>query len=53
MPRISIVMPFRNAAATLPEALAVSRRNVIPHARGLGSSSAAIVAGFAAGDGRV
>ena len=59
MPRISIVMPFRNAAATLPEALASVKAQSFTDWELLAvddrstDNSAAIVAGFAAGDGRV
>ena len=59
MPRISIVMPFRNAAATLPEALASVRGQTFEDWELLAvddrstDDSAAVVREFAAGDERV
>ncbi|MCW1914129.1 glycosyltransferase [Luteolibacter sp. GHJ8] len=59
MPKISIVMPFRNSAATLPEALASVRAQTFRDWELLAvddrstDDSAAIVAAVAAGDGRV
>jgi len=59
MPRISIVMPFRNAAATLPEALASVKAQTFMDWELLAvddrstDNSAAVVAAFAAGDERV
>ena len=59
MPRISIVMPFRNAAATLREALASVRAQTFADWELLAvddrstDDSTAVVAAFAAGDGRV
>lgn len=59
MPRISIVMPFRNAAATLPEALASVQAQTFTDWELLAvddrssDDSAALVAAFAAGDERV
>jgi glycosyltransferase involved in cell wall biosynthesis len=59
MPRISIVMPFRNSAATLPEAIASVKAQTFDDWELLAvddrsmDGSAAIVAGFAAGDARV
>src|SRR5688500_3666177 len=59
MPRISIVMPFRNAAATLPEALASVRAQTFADWELLAvndhstDDSAAIVRQAAAGDPRI
>lgn len=59
MPRISIVMPFRNSAATLPEALASVRAQIFADWELLAvddrstDDSAAVVAAFAAEDERV
>ena len=59
MPGISIVMPFRNAAATLPEALVSVRAQTFTDWELLAvddrstDDSAAVVREFAAGDQRV